>query len=825
MQLQTLLTASLLLLLFWKKDGISSAAEPGYLDFDNLPETNFSCESKVIGGYYADVETGCQMFHVCTIGQKGEITDIKFLCLNGTVFDQETRVCERLDEVDCSKTESFFDLNLQLYGNKAGPFGIEPENEEIVEEECDPEDEEECQRTEDGGVREDDEEGTGGGGPGGEKVPLINNNNGGAIQQTTFPPISVATTTTNRPNVFSSTSTARVPTSTLQPSTTGQPAFQSGDPDTIAALLALHNAFAQSLQHHDINNKQQQEQQQAQQQEQIEQQQRDIQEHQRKQHLQQIQQQKQQEQLQHQQAQLQQHQAQLDQRQQKITQQAAKQAANAYVAAVESQAPHAATAKPVPPPPQVPQQNLRLQQVAQQNLRSQQQVLQGVLQQQNLRPQQVSQQQVLQQQSLRPQQVPQQQQNLRLQQAAQQNLRSQQTAQQQVLQGVLQQGLQEVRQQQPTHRFPGQIHYDTSKQQNPVLPSQQEQQQKLLQQQQHRFPQQQVHYETSTSPQQDSPQRFPHYNSKPESNPRFPAQIHFEATKSPVIGAERFGGGSYVAEATKSPVISAERFGGGAYGSEATKSPVIGAERFGGGAYQQNFGQQRGQSGERPKPFSFHQYDSQPSTTASPYLLHQLKVNRVKQEQQHSNFPRQASQRSITTPAVAVVTSTSTTTSIRSGATKKGQLHTGNDNLGPLHISNEGPLHTRSETFLGSSVTSSSSELLPGNNETAHAQSAEYEDYQEGDVGADPFFQDVPKIGRNRRDVEGVVRDSRIQEGATFGGEVARVKGSVRDSEKEKGATSSGGVAGVKGSIRDSEKENGATSSGGVAGVNGVCEE
>ncbi|KAF3420325.1 hypothetical protein E2986_08902 [Frieseomelitta varia] len=42
-----------------------------YLDFDNLPETNFSCQGKVIGGYYADVEAGCQMFHVCTIGQKG----------------------------------------------------------------------------------------------------------------------------------------------------------------------------------------------------------------------------------------------------------------------------------------------------------------------------------------------------------------------------------------------------------------------------------------------------------------------------------------------------------------------------------------------------------------------------------------------------------------------------------------------------------------------------------------------------------------------------------------------------------------------------------
>ncbi|XP_076683867.1 uncharacterized protein LOC143376949 isoform X2 [Andrena cerasifolii] len=102
---------------------LCSAGEPGYLDFDNLPETNFSCQGKVIGGYYADVQTGCQMFHVCTIGQKDlvsdEIMDIKFLCLNGTVFDQETRVCERVDEVDCSKSERFYNLNLELYGNNA----------------------------------------------------------------------------------------------------------------------------------------------------------------------------------------------------------------------------------------------------------------------------------------------------------------------------------------------------------------------------------------------------------------------------------------------------------------------------------------------------------------------------------------------------------------------------------------------------------------------------------------------------------------------------------------------------------------------------------
>lgn len=47
-----------------------------------------------------------------------EISDIKFLCLNGTVFDQQTRVCEREDEVDCSRSETFYSINLDLYGNR-----------------------------------------------------------------------------------------------------------------------------------------------------------------------------------------------------------------------------------------------------------------------------------------------------------------------------------------------------------------------------------------------------------------------------------------------------------------------------------------------------------------------------------------------------------------------------------------------------------------------------------------------------------------------------------------------------------------------------------
>ena len=47
---------------------------------------------------------------------EGEVIDIKFLCVSGSVFDQKTRVCERVDEVDCSQSTSYYHLNLELYG-------------------------------------------------------------------------------------------------------------------------------------------------------------------------------------------------------------------------------------------------------------------------------------------------------------------------------------------------------------------------------------------------------------------------------------------------------------------------------------------------------------------------------------------------------------------------------------------------------------------------------------------------------------------------------------------------------------------------------------
>lgn len=57
-------------------------------NYDTLPKTSFTCEGKLAGRYYADAETDCQLFHVCVKMNVRDTQDFKFLCPNGTTFDQ-----------------------------------------------------------------------------------------------------------------------------------------------------------------------------------------------------------------------------------------------------------------------------------------------------------------------------------------------------------------------------------------------------------------------------------------------------------------------------------------------------------------------------------------------------------------------------------------------------------------------------------------------------------------------------------------------------------------------------------------------------------------
>lgn len=101
---------------------------------EDMPETQFSCREKILGGYYADPDAQCQMFHVCVkvagIGVNPpehfnleqvtiwgfQVQDFRFLCPNGTAFDQDHQICADWEDVDCDATTLYYSSdNFDLY--------------------------------------------------------------------------------------------------------------------------------------------------------------------------------------------------------------------------------------------------------------------------------------------------------------------------------------------------------------------------------------------------------------------------------------------------------------------------------------------------------------------------------------------------------------------------------------------------------------------------------------------------------------------------------------------------------------------------------------
>ena len=70
--------------------------------------------SIVFKGYYADPEADCQSYHVCSDSGDGIFVKFDFLCPNGTIFNQEEFVCDWWFNVDCSKAEDFYFLNIEV---------------------------------------------------------------------------------------------------------------------------------------------------------------------------------------------------------------------------------------------------------------------------------------------------------------------------------------------------------------------------------------------------------------------------------------------------------------------------------------------------------------------------------------------------------------------------------------------------------------------------------------------------------------------------------------------------------------------------------------
>ena len=65
-------------------------------------------------GYYADPEADCQLYHVCSDSGDGIFVTYNFLCPNGTIFNQEEFVCDWWFNVDCSKAEDLYFLNIEV---------------------------------------------------------------------------------------------------------------------------------------------------------------------------------------------------------------------------------------------------------------------------------------------------------------------------------------------------------------------------------------------------------------------------------------------------------------------------------------------------------------------------------------------------------------------------------------------------------------------------------------------------------------------------------------------------------------------------------------
>ncbi|XP_055349939.1 U-scoloptoxin(01)-Er1a-like [Paramacrobiotus metropolitanus] len=83
-----------------------------YPTYSAIPQTGFNCASKKQPGFYADTEAQCQVFHRCDVN--GNQTS--YLCVNSTVFNQVTLVCDYFFNVDCQKFASYENFaNARLY--------------------------------------------------------------------------------------------------------------------------------------------------------------------------------------------------------------------------------------------------------------------------------------------------------------------------------------------------------------------------------------------------------------------------------------------------------------------------------------------------------------------------------------------------------------------------------------------------------------------------------------------------------------------------------------------------------------------------------------
>ena len=83
---------------------------------------NFGQLKKDIHNSNGDPEAGCKVFHVCTNDGNNGLTKQSFSCPEGTLFQQKYFVCDWSSNVDCSKTQDFYDLNNRARESRKATF-------------------------------------------------------------------------------------------------------------------------------------------------------------------------------------------------------------------------------------------------------------------------------------------------------------------------------------------------------------------------------------------------------------------------------------------------------------------------------------------------------------------------------------------------------------------------------------------------------------------------------------------------------------------------------------------------------------------------------
>ncbi|XP_071518711.1 uncharacterized protein [Panulirus ornatus] len=80
-----------------------------YPMLSEIPDTSFRCRGHA-AGYYADPDTGCQVYHMCDTLEK----QYSYLCPNHTLFNQKFMVCDHWYMVNCSSSSEFYELNSHI---------------------------------------------------------------------------------------------------------------------------------------------------------------------------------------------------------------------------------------------------------------------------------------------------------------------------------------------------------------------------------------------------------------------------------------------------------------------------------------------------------------------------------------------------------------------------------------------------------------------------------------------------------------------------------------------------------------------------------------